>query len=399
MEQKKLLLLGAMQMHLPIIKRAKERGMYVITCDYLPENEGHKLADEAYYDSTTDFDAVLSLAKKCNVDGIMTFNSDPAALTAAYVADKLDLPGSGLAAVEIMSEKDKFRDFLFKNGFNIPKFGHYTDVNTLINELDQYQFPIMLKPVDSSGSKGVVKINSPSEVMACFSNALTYSRCKRVIVEEFISSEGAQMHGDAFVRNGNLEFIYLGDHHFDSSINNLVPISTTFPSGHKEEDLMMVECEVRRFISKVGFKQGGINIEARISAKDHKVYLIEVGPRNGGNFTPIVIQYASGFNFMDASLNASLGMPSVDQHPCKTGFYAYMILHAKRDGILEQVIIAPTLLSKILQRYDYLHIGETVRSFKGANAAIGVLLVKFDSMEQMTECVDNMDQYCEVVVK
>lgn len=95
MEQKKLLLLGAMQMHLPIIKRAKERGIYVITCDFIRENEGHKYADEAYYDSTTDLNAVLSLAKKCDVDGIMTFNSDPAALTAAYVADKLRLSGSG----------------------------------------------------------------------------------------------------------------------------------------------------------------------------------------------------------------------------------------------------------------------------------------------------------------
>lgn len=399
MEQKKLLLLGAMQMHLPIIKRAKERGIYVITCDFIRENEGHKYADEAYYDSTTDLNAVLSLAKKCDVDGIMTFNSDPAALTAAYVADKLRLSGSGYTAVEIMSEKDKFRKFLSENGFSTPKFRQYTEVKALLNELEYFQFPVMLKPVDSSGSKGVVKITTPEEVEASFFNALTYSRSKRVIVEEFIQPEGAQMHGDAFIRNGKIEFIYLGDHHYDSNINNLVPISTTFPSSHSKDNIAAVVAEVQRFVTKVNFKQGGINIEARISAKDHKVYLIEVGPRNGGNFTPIIIQYASGFNFMDACLDVFLNMEYAEQHPCKKGFYAYMIIHSKQDGILAQIEIDSALSSKVFQRYDYLHIGEMVRSFKGANSAIGVLLVKFDSMEQMTEYVDNMERYCKVSLR
>ena len=249
MEQKKLLLLGAMQMHLPIIKRAKERGIYVITCDFIHDNEGHKYADEAHYDSTTDLNAVLSLAKECDVDGIMTFNSDPAALTAAYVADRLGLPGSGYTAVEIMSEKDKFRKFLSENGFSTPKFRQYTEVKALLNELEYFQFPVILKPVDSSGSKGVVKITTPEEVEASFFNALTYSRSKRIIVEEFIQPEGAQMHGDAFIRNGKIEFIYLGDHHYDSNINNLVPISTTFPSSHSKDSIAAVVDEVQRFIT------------------------------------------------------------------------------------------------------------------------------------------------------
>lgn len=396
---KKLLLLGAMPMHLPIIKRAKERDIYVITCDYIVENEGHKYADEAYYDSTTDLDAVLNLAKKCSVDGVMTFNSDPAALTAAYVANKLNLPGSGLRAVEIMSAKDTFRKFLSENEFYTPKFGHYTDFDSLLNELDSYQFPLMLKPVDSSGSKGISRIDNPADISSCFADALSFSRCKRVIVEEFIEGKGPQMHGDAFVKAGKIDFIYLGDHHFDSSINNLVPISTTFPSCHDKMDLKRVEDEVQRFISTVGFKQGGVNIEARISAANNQVYLIEVGPRNGGNFTPIVIQHASGFNFMDACLESTLNMLSTTQCVKKEGFYAYMIIHSKEDGILSHVELDVELGSKLIQRYDYLYSNDKVKSFKGANSAIGVLLVHFSSMEEMQRYVDNMDDYCKVILK
>lgn len=207
---KKLLLLGAMQMHIPLIKRAKERGIYVITCDYIPQNEGHKFADEVYYHSTTDLDAVLSLAKQCNIDGIMTFNSDPAAYTAAYVADKLGLPTSGVDAVKVMSRKDLFRAFLEQHGFSVPRFGQYTDLKNLLADLDRFRFPLMMKPVDSSGSKGVVKVENADEVVKNFSETLSYSRCKHVIVEEFIESKGKQLHGDAFVKNGKIEFVYLG---------------------------------------------------------------------------------------------------------------------------------------------------------------------------------------------
>lgn len=395
---KKLLLLGAMQMHVPIIKRAKERGIYVITCDYIPSNIGHRLADEAYYDSTTDLNAVLNIAKKCEIDGIMTFNSDPAALTAAYIAEQLGLPSSGYNAVKIMSEKDNFRKFLKINGFNVPKFGEYTNLDSLLNDINNYDFPLMLKPVDSSGSKGVVKIENVDNIKFHFNNALSYSRCKRIIIEEYIEAKGAQLHGDGFVKDGKIEFIYLGDHHFDNHINNLVPISTTFPSTHDTETIKKVEYEVQQFISKVGYKQGGINIEARISEKDNKIYLIEVGPRNGGNFTPIVIQYASNFNFMDACLETALSLPYTQQKPNKKGFYAYIILHSKEDGILSEVNISNDLQNKVLQRIDYLTIGDSVKSFKGANSAIGVLLVNFSSMNEMQTYITNINKFCNVIV-
>ena len=112
---KKLLILGAMEMHLPLIKRAQELGFYVITCDYILEAPGHKIANECHFDSTTDLEAVLKLAQDLQIDAIMTYNSDPAAPTAAFVAEKLQLPGNPYLAVKTMSEKDLFRNFLQNN--------------------------------------------------------------------------------------------------------------------------------------------------------------------------------------------------------------------------------------------------------------------------------------------
>jgi biotin carboxylase len=390
---KKILLLGAMQMHIPLIKRAKQRGIYVITCDYIPENEGHKYADEAYYESTTDNDAVKRLAISLNVDAILTFNSDPAALTAASVAAKLGLPNSNVDAVRIMSEKDLFRTYLYKNGFNTPNFGSYENFSDLQQNIDAFTFPVILKPVDSSGSKGVTIVQSKKTLDTDFAIALTYSRCKRIIVEEFIQTKGPQIHGDAFIRDGMIDFIYLGDHHFDREINNLVPYSTTFPSQHMPTDIQLVEREVQRFITEVGFKQGGINIEARISLDDGKVYLIEIGPRNGGNFTPIIIEYATGYNFIDAALNAALGMNNTVQDVNKKGYFAYLVLHSDREGILKSINISKELEAYVLEKHIYLHVGDIVKSFRGANAAIGVLLVQFPSLSEMNRVVDDFTSF------
>ena len=109
---KKLLMLGGSMQQIPAIKAAKEMGHYVITCDYLPENPGHKFADEYYNVSTTDKEAVLKLAKELKIDGIVAYASDPAAPTAAYVSENLGIPGNPYESVAMLTEKDKFRDFL-----------------------------------------------------------------------------------------------------------------------------------------------------------------------------------------------------------------------------------------------------------------------------------------------
>jgi len=119
--QKCILFLGGAASQIPSIKYAKEQGHYVITCDYLPENPGHRYADEYYNVSTTDKEAVLVLARELNIDGIVAYASDPAAPTQAYVGNELGLPSNPYESVLILTRKDLFRDFLKKNDFYVPK--------------------------------------------------------------------------------------------------------------------------------------------------------------------------------------------------------------------------------------------------------------------------------------
>lgn len=396
---KKLLILGAMEMHVPLIKRAKELGIYTITCDYLPENPGHKIADEAYFDSTTDINAVLELSQKLKIDGIMTYNSDPAAPTASYVAEKLHLPGNPYISVKTMSEKDLFRNFLKEKKLNYPKFHEFTTFEESKDYLSNNDFPIIIKPVDSSGSKGCTVLYDCKGLLNAVNKALEKSRCKRFIIEEYIDTIGHQLHGDGFVKNGKLIFLCLGDHHFDSNINNLVPYSTTYPSEHSDLEIEQCKKEVQLFIEKVGFCNGGINVELRISKKTRKPYIIDIGARNGGNFNPKVIQYATEFNFLDSALAVALGNTMPSNNVKNNGFYSYLILHSYKSGVIESITIDKLILERVIESHIYLKNGDFVESFIGANAAIGVLIMKYENLDIMNEIVNNFENLYSVNIK
>lgn len=381
-----------MSTHIEIIKRAKKRGLYVITCDYVPENEGHKYADEAHYYSTTDFDSVLSLAREKNIDAILTFCSDPAAQTVAYVAEKLDLPGSGFQAVKIMSEKDLFRDFLKKHDFNTPKYKSYSDLETLKADLDSFEYPVLLKPVDSSASKGCVKINKKEKIKNYYNNALSFSRCKRVIVEEYIEPLGCQIHGDAFVYDGEIKFITLLDHYF----NDLTPCASAYPSRHSEVNIERVKNELQRFISAVGFRQGGVNVEARISQKDNEVYLIEVGPRNGGNLMPQLIRYAMGYDFLDAVLNSILGLEYSEQLTASNGIFSNLIVNTNQVGILKDIMIDDDLKKKIVYSNLYRKKGDSLSSSNMVVTGIAGFIAQYDSLREMEKYVSNFSKYYKI---
>lgn len=398
--QKKLLLLGGDATLLPVIEAAHKRGYYVITCDYLPNNIAHKHSDEYINHSTTDKEEILAWAQSNKIDGVLTF-TDSGVLTAAYICEKMNLAQLGsYKTIEIIQNKDLFRKFLKENDCNAPWFKRYSSWKEVEQDIDKLPYPVMIKPVDAAGSKGVTKVESEKELNDAYEYATNFS-IKRpdVIIEQFIDPIGPQIHGDVFVSEGKVVFHYLGDHHFDSNINNLVPISTTWPSTHSGEDIKKVIEQVQQFITKVGFQNGCMNIESRINKTDGKAYLIDVGARSGGNYTPFVIQHATGFNFVETMLDFSMEHVMRNQPFNKEGYYGYLVIHSKKEGTLKNVSVDSFLDNKILERHDYIQPGGYVRSFRGANAAAGILIVRFDSMDQMLDVSNNLDNYLKVTIK
>lgn len=205
---KKILLLGGSAQQVVAIKTAKRLGYYTVLCDYLPDNPGQYAADKYYNVSTTDVEAVYKVAMDEKVDGILAYASDPAALPAAIVAERLGLPTNPPESVAVLGVKHNFRKFLGENGFACPRnftFNVGADIEEVKGKIQELHFPIVVKPTDSSGSKGVTVLKSVEGLDTAIAWAESYSRNKILIVEEFIESNfPAVIGGDIFVWDGKV---------------------------------------------------------------------------------------------------------------------------------------------------------------------------------------------------
>ena len=216
---KKILLLGGSAQQVIAIKTAQRLGYYTVLCDFLTDNPGQYEADVFYLVSTTDKDAVLEVAQKEKIDGVLAYASDPAAPTAAYIAEKLGLPGNPYQSVEILCNKDRFRIFLLENGFSAPKAHGYASAEDALKDKASYEYPIIIKPVDSSGSKGATVLHSEEGLTKALEFAFSFSRCHRIIVEHYIEKKHPYLvGGDVFVENGKIVLWGLMNCHRDNLV-------------------------------------------------------------------------------------------------------------------------------------------------------------------------------------
>ena len=397
---KKILMLGGSHFQVPSIKTAAAMGLHTISCDYFPDNPGHKFAHEYYNVSTTDKNAVLNLAQHLNIDGVVCYASDPAATTAAYVCEKMGFPTNPYESVEILSNKDKFRDFLLKNNFNTPKAKGYSEPQDAMKEISDFKLPVIIKPVDSSGSKGVTKLTDISKLTEQIEYALSFSRAKRFIIEEFVEKYGYQIAGDGFSVNGRLMFRCFANEHFDDNSNNpFVPIGESFPYIKPKEIHEKVHNEIQRLLVLLGMKTGAYNFDIRID-KNGKVIMMEIGPRNGGNLIPQVIKYATGVDMVEYTIKAALGMDCSDLKLIEPdGFWSCYMVHSHRSGILKEIWIDDNFRRNNLIEFDMLFKnGDKIDAFTGSNGTLGTMILKFASQEEMVEKMDNMAKWVKVAV-
>lgn len=396
--RKKILFLGAAPTQIPPLKYAREQGHYVITCDYLPDNPGHKLADEWHNVSTTDKDAVLSLAQQLKIDGIVAYASDPAAPTAAYVAEKMGLPGNPYQSVLTLARKDLFRAFLKEHGFNVPRSVSFYDRERARTWLDEIGIPAFIKPVDSSGSKGVTRLTDANKFDEAFDHALTYSREKMVVIEEQIVRTRYQVAGDGFIVNGKLAFRCWADEHFDKLCNGLVPIGQTFPTSHPVTWLDVAHAESQRLLSLLGMNTGALNFDY-VFTEDGKFYFLELGPRNGGCLIPEVIRYATNIDLIKYTVDAAIGLPCeyLSMQPAN-GYWSSYMVHALEDGTFKELWLSERIKPKIVEHDIYVKPGQRVNKYLGSNDTLGTMILKFDSMDEMLTMVDNMENDIRVVV-
>lgn len=401
-KQKRILLLGGSAQQLVAIKAAKDMGYYTIVCDYLSDNPGQYIADKYYNVSTTDVEAVYNVALDERVDGILAYASDPAALPAAIVADRLGLPTNPPESVAILGVKHKFRKFLSENGFPCPKvctFHPNDEIDTIKGSIKDFSFPIVVKPTDSSGSKGVTMLNDLRDLTAAIEWANSYSRNKILIIEEFIVRGFPYViGGDIFVSDGKIVLLGAMSCLRDNAGNGLIPIGEKKPSGLTRTQIDNVRDTLQQVITALSIRSGEMNIEILLD-KDDKVFILELGPRAGGNMIPIQLSDAFAVDLVKANVAVAMGEAmnlDLNEQP---GCFMHYVLHSYTDGLFASVEYDKDIEPYIYRKVIYKKHGDPVECFDGAGKALGIIFMHFDTVEQMENFCQHKDDMIRIVLQ
>ena len=401
MGQKKIMLLGGLRYLLPVIEAAHRQGYHVITADYLPGNFAHRYSDDYVNVSIVDKDAVLRAARDKRIDGILSFACDPGVISAAYVQEQMGLPSSGpFQSVEILQNKDRFRAFLAHHGFNVPKARSYGSREEALQDCGLWDYPVIVKPVDAAGSKGVSRVNGAEELDSAVDLAFRFSFARRIIVEDFLEKRGRSSDTDCFSIDGQLRFVSFNDQHFDpDSANPFTPAAYSWPSTFTREEEASLTAEIQRLISLLGMTTALYNVETLVTA-DGTPYIMEMAPRAGGNRLAEVLRYATGVDMITAITRWAVGDPmgDISQKPYE-GHWAEIILHANESGIFRGLQLDRPEQAEMIEEDLWVRPGDSVEPFNAANQAIGTLILKFRDNKALEKALASQSQWLKVRVE
>lgn len=392
---KKLLLLGGAHFQVPAIEAANRLGMITICADNRPDNPGHQLAHHSFTEhSTVETSLILDLARRLEVDGVLNYGSDVSAVVCATVCKELGLPGHDPQAIELLTDKGRFRKLLRDEGIQrlpIERVIHPGEDHGW-RDLTADVLPLMVKPIDSSGSRGVQRVTALEALGPAIEQARKRSRCGRVVIETWVAKQGFQLCGDGFFQDGKLVYVGYGNGHFHDATGGLVPYAETFPSMWPAAVMDKATAKLERILQVAGFGTGSINLDVIVD-QDGEPFVIEIGPRNGGNFIPQVLALWTGVDLTEASVKAAVD-PNwrLPQKGREQGFFASYMLHRMHAGQFKKLGLDPQISPHVLRALVYARPGEDFEPFTDGGNAFGNLLLRFDSQDQMMDLMERMDR-------
>lgn len=400
-KQKRLLILGGTPYVIPIIHAAHRLGYYAITCDYLPDNIAHKYSDEYCNVSIVDKEAVCEAARRLKVDGIISFATDPGVDPAAYACEQLGLPCSGpYESIHILQNKGLFRKFLIDNGFNAPAAKGYHSVDEALAEAkDYFHWPVIVKPTDSAGSKGVSRVDRFEDLKEKIEFALKFSIGKEFIIEDFIVPKVCS-DTDSFSVDGELKFVSFNNQLFDkNAANPYTPAGYIYPSDMSDATKKELTSELQRLMTLLKMRTLIYNIETREGA-DGKGYIMEVSPRGGGNRLAELLTLSTGVDLITNAVRAAVGEPveEIEQKGCD-GFWTLVVLHCNESGVFERLDVDEKIRDNVKDVRFFVNPGDLVKGFNAANEAVGHAFLRFDTREEADEVMDAPEKYLRVVLK
>ena len=380
---KKLMIMGAGVYQVPLIKTAKRMGIHTIAVSIPGNYPGFAYADEVLHINTVDSEAVLSAAREKKIDGICTAGTDVAVMTIGRVNDELGLSGISCEAARLACDKVRMKECYESNHVRTARYRKVyfnEDVNKKIRDLN---YPLIVKIVDSSGSRGITRVDSPEELPDAIRNAQSFTRKDYYIVEEFIV--GREFGAQAFMMDGKVQFILPhGDYIFMGSTG--VPAGHFAPYELSEEQYR--DCYETAEKALKAMKLDNCACNCDFIMRDGKTYVLEIGGRSGATCLAELVAIYYGFDYYEKIIQVALGEKPdfpTDRHVPN----ASKLLMSDRDGeIIAMANRNPKSDPNIYEvMFDYT-VGDQVKKFHVGPHRIGHVITKGSTLAEATAALD-----------
>lgn len=390
---KKLLLLGGGHAEIPLIQAAQKLGYFVITTGNAREGLGHAYADKNVFEDFSDHEKMLSLAKAEGVDRVCSGCNDFALLSSAYVCEKLGLPGHDSYETSLqLHHKDKYRALATRLNIPTPKAITVRNTEEFETALKALSFPIIVKPVDLTGGKGIHRAASAEEARAAYADALSRTREDHVVVEEFVVGTN---HGfSAYLQNQKVVFYFADNEQYFLNKYMVSGANTPTTTSLRGQRLL---CEYSERIAK-GLKlvDGILHIQY-IEKSDGTPVIIEICRRPPGDLYIKFVQYATGVDYPKMLIQAETGdacteiLPSLGTSP--KPFLRHCIM-AEKKGFAQSVYFAPEIEKNIVEKFLWYKKGEPITDPLYYKA--GIVFMQFSTPEEMQSLTEKMTDLVKV---
>ncbi len=399
---KKLMILGAGEAQLAIIKEAKASGIFTVVCDNRPWMEGSRIADSYHQTDYMDRIAILSVAEEEQIDGVIS-NSEPAMKNVAWLSEKMGLVGNPESAVDILLSKSGFRDLQRNAGLFSPKSVRISSVEELPATMDSIGFPLIIKPSQSSGTRGTTVMTGMDLIKAreAFEECASFSRDSEVVIEEYLEMDTLSAYdAEIFVLGDEIlwDGMYASVRSEDAP---MLPIMEHLPLDIPEEKKNAIKDAVSRLIKAAGIRHGEYNAEAFFT-KTGECFVIEINPRQGGNHIPDLVYKHSGINFTRLLCETAVGdrryYDSLGSDRENNPITMYVVF-SRSAGKYEGLNISDTVRPFVIWSSELLKRGDVVSSKSNAGDAVAFVMMQFGSLDTQKTICEDIERYIYPIIK
>jgi biotin carboxylase len=300
--RKKLAIIGASYLQQPLVEKCKEMGVYSICFAWEDGAVCKDLCDKFYPISTIDKEAILEVCQEEKIDGITTIASDVATLTVNYVAEKMGLIGNPVEYSQTTTNKYLMRQCFMDNGVPSPKFTLVDDENHY--QITGFKFPLIVKPTDRSGSRGVEKVLDPVQLEEAIIRARKESFEHKAVIEEFVT--GCEISVETISYMGKHTILQITDK-VTTGAPFFVELEHHQPSSLPEETKSRVREIVHHALDALHIQYGASHSELKIT-EDGDIRVIEIGARMGGDFIGSdLVKLSTGYDFLKGVIDVAFG--------------------------------------------------------------------------------------------